>query len=193
MKPDGKAVETANVKHSMNPFDEIAMEEAVRLKEKEKAQSITAVSIGPSKAQETLRTALAMGADKAVLVEYPPKEDEEAMQPLDVAKTLKKVIEKEGGVDLVILGKQAIDDDSSQTGQMLAGLLGWPQVGFGFFCVDGFCSCFILTGCCSLSLCVLWFVILCIPVCLAVDQLPLRSQSPLSMFTDIYRPRSLPK
>lgn len=136
-------MDTANVKHSMNPFDEIAVEEAVRLKEKNHADSVLAVSIGPGKAQETLRTALAMGADRAVLVEYPAKEDAAGMEPLDVAKTLKKVIEKEKEpVNLVILGKQAIDDDSSQTGQMLAGLLGWPQACFslspGMLEISGF-------------------------------------------------------
>lgn len=121
IKPDGSGVETANVKMSMNPFDEIAVEEAIRLKEKGTASEIIAVSIGPQKAQETLRTALAMGADRAILVKT-----DVAVEPLTVAKILKRVTEQEGP-GLVILGKQAIDDDSNQTGQMLAGLLGWPQ------------------------------------------------------------------
>jgi electron transfer flavoprotein beta subunit len=121
IKPDGSGVDTANVKMSMNPFDEIAVEEAIRLKEAGKATEIVVVSIGPQKAQETLRTALAMGADRAILVKT-----EIAIEPLTVAKILKKVAEKESP-GLVILGKQAIDDDSNQTGQMLAGLLNWPQ------------------------------------------------------------------
>ncbi|KAJ3107618.1 hypothetical protein HDU97_003612 [Phlyctochytrium planicorne] len=119
-------VDVANVKHSMNPFDEIAIEEAVRLKEKKLAKDIVAVSIGPTKSQETLRTALAMGADKAVHVEVPEGTD---VQPLQVAKLLRALVDKEKP-DLVILGKQAIDDDSNQTGQMLAGILGWPQATF---------------------------------------------------------------
>ncbi|KAJ3111348.1 hypothetical protein HDU96_005777 [Phlyctochytrium bullatum] len=122
----GGKVDIANVKHSMNPFDEIAVEEAVRLKEKKLAKDIIAVSIGPAKSQETLRTALAMGADTAIHVEVP---DGSEVQPLQVAKILKAVVEKEKP-DLVILGKQAIDDDSNQTGQMLAGLLNWPQATF---------------------------------------------------------------
>ncbi|KAJ3327614.1 hypothetical protein HDU76_011431 [Blyttiomyces sp. JEL0837] len=122
----GGKVETASVKHSMNPFDEIAIEEAVRMKEAKKAKEIWAVSVGPTKAQETLRTALAMGADNAVHIEVPEGTD---VQPLEVAKLLKAVVEKEKP-DLVILGKQAIDDDSNQTGQMLAGLLNWPQATF---------------------------------------------------------------
>ncbi len=121
IKPDGSGVETANVKMSMNPFDEIAIEEAIRLKEAGKAKEIIAVSIGPQKAQETLRTALAMGADRAILVKT-----DLAVEPLAVAKILKAVAEQERP-DLFILGKQAIDDDSNQTGQMLAALLGWPQ------------------------------------------------------------------
>jgi len=121
IKPDGSGVELANVKMSMNPFDEIAVEEAIRLKEAGKAKEIVAVSIGPQKAQETLRTALAMGVDRAILVKT-----DIAIEPLTVAKILKAVADKESP-DLVILGKQAIDDDSNQTGQMLAGLLGWPQ------------------------------------------------------------------
>ncbi|KAJ3211840.1 hypothetical protein HDU67_004221 [Dinochytrium kinnereticum] len=119
-------VDIANVKHSMNPFDEIAVEEAVRMKERKAAKEIIAISIGPTKSQETLRTALAMGADKAIHVEVP---DGSEVQPLQVAKLLRAVVEKEKP-DLVILGKQAIDDDSNQTGQMLAGLLNWPQATF---------------------------------------------------------------
>ncbi len=126
VKPDGSGVELANVKMSMNPFDEIAVEEAIRLKEKGTATEIVAVSIGPQAAQETLRTALAMGADRAILVKT-----DVACEPLAVAKLLKAVVEKEGP-QLVILGKQAIDDDSNQTGQMLAALLGWPQGTFAF-------------------------------------------------------------
>jgi len=121
VKGDGSGVDLANVKMSMNPFDEIAVEEAVRLKEGGKAEEIIAISIGPAQAQETLRTALAMGADRAILVKTDDK-----VEPLDVAKILKSVVEAESP-DLVVLGKQAIDDDSNQTGQMLAALLGWPQ------------------------------------------------------------------
>jgi len=124
VKADGTGVETANVKMSMNPFDEIAVEEAVRLKEAGAATEIVAVSCGPQACQETLRTALAIGADRAILVE-----SGEELQPLAVAKLLKKVCEKESP-RLVILGKQAIDDDSNQTGQMLAALLGWSQATF---------------------------------------------------------------
>jgi electron transfer flavoprotein beta subunit len=124
VKPDGTGVETANVKMSMNPFDEIAVEEAVRLKEAGIATEIVAVSCGPQASQETLRTALAIGADRAILVDAA-----EELQPLAVAKLLRKIIEKEAP-GLVILGKQAIDDDSNQTGQMLAALLGWPQATF---------------------------------------------------------------
>ncbi|KAG0347789.1 hypothetical protein BG004_006961 [Podila humilis] len=125
----GSAVETANVKHSMNPFDEIGAEQAIQIKEGiEKAKTgkveVIAVSCGPAKAQETLRTALAMGADRAIHVET-----NEDLQPLAVAKVLKAVVEKEQP-NIVILGKQAIDDDSNQTGQMLAGLLSWPQATF---------------------------------------------------------------
>ncbi|MGU3543213.1 electron transfer flavoprotein subunit beta/FixA family protein [Methylobacterium sp. A52T] len=126
VKADGSGVELANVKMSMNPFDEIAVEEAIRLKEKGKVTEIVAVSIGPQQAQETLRTALAMGADRAILV----KTDVNC-EPLAVAKLLKAVVEKETP-ELVILGKQAIDDDSNQTGQMLAALLGWPQGTFAY-------------------------------------------------------------
>ncbi len=120
-KADGSGVETANVKMSMNPFDEIAVEEAVRLQEAGKAKEIVAVSLGVAACQDTLRTALAMGADRAVLVETDAE-----LQPLAVAKLLKAVVEREKP-DLVILGKQAIDDDANQTGQMLAALLGWAQ------------------------------------------------------------------
>ena len=121
VKADGTGVDLANVKMSMNPFDEIAVEEAIRLKEKGTATEIVAVSIGPAKAQETLRTALAMGADRAILVQT-----DDEVEPLAVAKLLHKVVEEESP-QLVILGKQAIDDDSNQTGQMLAALLGWGQ------------------------------------------------------------------
>ena len=121
VKMDGSGVDLANVKMSMNPFDEIAVEEAIRLKEKGAATEIVAVSIGPAKAQETLRTALAMGADRAILVQT-----EEEVEPLAVAKILKGIAADEKP-DLIILGKQAIDDDSNQTGQMLAALLDWPQ------------------------------------------------------------------
>jgi electron transfer flavoprotein beta subunit len=121
IKADGSGVDIANVKMSMNPFDEIAVEEAIRLREAGKATEIVAVSIGPQKAQDTLRTALAMGADRAILVKT-----DAAVEPLTVAKILKAVAEQEKP-DLFILGKQAIDDDSNQTGQMLAALLGWPQ------------------------------------------------------------------
>ncbi len=121
VKSDKSGVETAGVKMSMNPFDEIAVEEAIRLKEKGIATEIVAVSIGVTQAQETIRTALAMGADRGILVET-----DVAVEPLAVAKLLKALAEKEGA-ELVILGKQAIDDDMSATGQMLAALLGWPQ------------------------------------------------------------------
>ncbi|MCB5177688.1 electron transfer flavoprotein subunit beta/FixA family protein [Microvirga lenta] len=126
VKSDGSGVELANVKMSMNPFDEIAVEEAVRLKEQGKATEIVAVSIGPQQAGETVRTALAMGADRGILVKT-----DATVEPLGVAKILKKVIEQENP-QLVIMGKQAIDDDSNQTGQMLAALLGWPQGTFAF-------------------------------------------------------------
>jgi len=121
VKSDGSGVDLANVKMSMNPFDEISIEEAIRLKEAGSAEEIIAVSIGPVKAQETLRTALAMGADRAILIET-----DDEVEPLAVAKLLKAVVEQEEP-GLVILGKQAIDDDSNQTGQMLAALLGWGQ------------------------------------------------------------------
>jgi electron transfer flavoprotein beta subunit len=125
VKMDGSGIDLANVKMSMNPFDEIAVEEAIRLKEKGAATEIVAVSIGPQKAQETLRTALAMGADRAILVQTPDDIGSE-VEPLGVAKILARIAEEEKP-DLIVLGKQAIDDDSNQTGQMLAALLGWPQ------------------------------------------------------------------
>ncbi|MCZ8316744.1 electron transfer flavoprotein subunit beta/FixA family protein [Phreatobacter sp.] len=121
VKPDGSGVELANVKMSMNPFDEIAVEEAIRLKEKGAATEIVVVSIGPQGAAETIRTALAMGADRGIHVKT-----DATVEPLAVAKILKGVVAEEAP-GLVILGKQAIDDDSNQTGQMLAALLGWPQ------------------------------------------------------------------
>ena len=121
VKADGSGVDLANVKMSMNPFDEIAVEEAIRLREKGVATEIVAVSIGPARAQETLRTALAMGADRAILVQTDAE-----VEPLAVAKILAKIAEEEQP-GMVILGKQAIDDDSNQTGQMLAALLGWGQ------------------------------------------------------------------
>jgi electron transfer flavoprotein beta subunit len=124
VKSDGSGIDTAGVKMSMNPFDEIAVEEAVRLKEKGTVSEIVAVSCGVVACGETLRTAMAIGADRAVLVET-----EAELQPLAVAKLLKAMVEKEG-VQLVILGKQAIDDDANQTGQMLAALLGWSQATF---------------------------------------------------------------
>jgi len=124
VKADGSGVELANVKMSMNPFDEIGVEEAVRLKEKGVATEVVAVSIGPAQAQETLRTALAMGADRAILVKTGA-----IVEPLAVAKILKGVVEAEKP-EIVILGKQAIDDDCNQTGQMLAALLGWAQAAF---------------------------------------------------------------
>ncbi|MBC2667515.1 electron transfer flavoprotein subunit beta/FixA family protein [Novosphingobium flavum] len=121
VKADGSGVDLANVKMSMNPFDEIAVEEAVRLKEKGAATEVVVVSIGPAKASETLRTALAMGADRAILVQT-----DDAVEPLAVAKILKAIVGEEAP-GLVVLGKQAIDDDAGQTGQMLAALLGWGQ------------------------------------------------------------------
>src|ERR1700756_2832767 len=121
VKPDGTGVELANVKMSMNPFDEIAVEEAIRLKEAGKATEIVAVSIGPQQAAETIRTALAMGADRGILVKV-----DAIVEPLAVAKILKGIAEAEQP-GLIILGKQAIDDDCNQTGQMLAALLKWPQ------------------------------------------------------------------
>ena len=124
VKPDGTGVDVSNVKMSMNPFDEIAVEEAVRLKEKGVATEIVVVSCGVAACQETLRTALAIGADRAILVQT-----EVELQPLAVAKLLKALVDKEQP-QLVILGKQAIDDDANQTGQMLAALLDWPQATF---------------------------------------------------------------
>jgi electron transfer flavoprotein beta subunit len=123
VKPDGSGIDLANVKMSMNPFDEIAVEEAVRLKEKGTATEVVIVSIGSTKSQETIRTALAIGADRGILVETP---DGVSIEPLAVAKILKAIVEAEKP-DLVVLGKQAIDDDCNQTGQMLAALLGWAQ------------------------------------------------------------------
>lgn len=128
VRPDNTGVVTEGVKHSMNPFDEIALEEAVRMKEKKLAKEIVAVSCGPQKCQETLRTALAMGADRAIHVEVNDK-DYETLGPLQVSKILAKLAQKEDA-NLVILGKQAIDDDCNQTGQMLASYLDWPQATF---------------------------------------------------------------
>ena len=121
VKPDNSAVDLANVKMSMNPFDEIAVEEAIRMKEAGIVEEIVAVSLGETKSQETIRTALAMGADRGILVET-----DEELQPLAIAKLLKAIVEKEEP-GIVIVGKQAIDGDNNQTGQMLAALLGWPQ------------------------------------------------------------------
>lgn len=126
VKPDGSGVELANVKMSMNPFDEIAVEEALRLKEAGKAEEIVVVSIGPEKAQETIRNGLAMGADRGILIKTA---DDAIVEPLTVAKLLKSVVDEEQP-GLVIMGKQAIDDDCNQTGQMLAALLDWPQATF---------------------------------------------------------------
>lgn len=124
VKADKSGIELANVKMSMNPFDEIAVEEALRIKEAGKADEVIAVSIGPSQSQETIRTALAMGADRGILIET-----DELLEPLAVAKLLKHVVEKEQP-GLVVLGKQAIDDDCNQTGQMLSALTGMPQATF---------------------------------------------------------------
>ncbi|WP_137152676.1 electron transfer flavoprotein subunit beta/FixA family protein [Devosia sp. FKR38] len=121
VKADGSGVDLANVKMSMNPFDEIAVEEAIRLKEAGKADEIIIVSVGPAQAQETIRSALAMGADRGILIKT-----DAVVEPLDVAKLLAAVVAAEGA-ELVVLGKQAIDDDANQTGQMLAALLGWGQ------------------------------------------------------------------
>jgi len=123
VQPDGSGIDLANVKMSMNPFDEIAIEEAVRLKEKGTATEVVVVSIGPAKAQDTIRNGLAIGADRGILIETP---DAATVEPLAVAKLLKAVSDAEKP-DIIILGKQAIDDDCNQTGQMLAALLGWPQ------------------------------------------------------------------
>jgi electron transfer flavoprotein beta subunit len=128
VKADGSGVDLANVKMSMNPFDEIAVEEAIRLKEKGAAEEIVAVSIGVKQSQETLRTALAMGADRAILIQATDNVNED-IEPLAVAKLLKAVIDAEAP-GLVIAGKQAIDNDMNATGQMLAALLGWPQATF---------------------------------------------------------------
>ncbi|WP_127142686.1 electron transfer flavoprotein subunit beta/FixA family protein [Pelagibacterium montanilacus] len=124
VKPDGSGVDLANLKMSMNPFDEIALEEAVRLKEAGVASDVVAVSIGPAQAQDTLRSALAMGADTAILVLT-----DQPVEPLAVARLLAVLVEREAP-DLVIMGKQAIDDDSNQTAQMLSALVGWPQATF---------------------------------------------------------------
>ena len=126
VKADESSVELANVKMSVNPFDEIAIEEAVRLKETGKASEVIAITIGPEKAQEQLRTALAIGADRAILVKTDAPIDLGGVEPLAVAKMLKAIVDKESP-DLVIMGKQSIDDDSNQTGQMLSALLGWSQ------------------------------------------------------------------
>ena len=133
VKADGTGVELANVKMSMNPFDEIAIEEAIRLKEKGQVSEIVAISIGPAKAQETIRTALAMGADRGILVDT----GDAAVEPLSVAKLLKAIADTENP-GLIITGKQAIDDDCNQTGQMLAALLGWSQGTFASkIAIDG--------------------------------------------------------
>jgi len=124
IRGDGSGVDLANLKMTMNPFDEIAVEEAVRLKEQGVASEVVAVSVGPSQSQETLRTAMAMGADRGILVESAA-----GLEPLAVAKLVREVVKAEAA-DLVIVGKQAIDDDCNQTGQMLAALLGWPQATF---------------------------------------------------------------
>ena len=128
MKADGSGVDLANVKMSMNPFDEIAVEEAIRLKEKGAAEEVVAVSIGTAKSQETLRTALAMGADRAILI-VAAEDVHQDVEPLAVAKLLKAVVEEEGP-GLVVMGKQSIDNDFNATGQMLAALLGWSQATF---------------------------------------------------------------
>lgn len=126
VKADNTGIELNNVKMSMNPFDEIAIEEATKLKEAGKVTEIVAVSIGPDKAQETIRTAMAIGADRGILVQTDDPTDIGGVEPLAVAKTLQKIVDKEQP-DMVIMGKQSIDDDSNQTGQMLAALLGWAQ------------------------------------------------------------------
>lgn len=137
VKADQSGVELANVKMSVNPFDEIAVEEAVRLKEAGKATEVIAVSIGPEKAQEQLRTAMAIGADRGILVKTDAPIDLGGVEPLAVAKILKALVDKEKP-DLIIMGKQSIDDDSNQTGQMLAALLGWAQGTFASrLSVDG--------------------------------------------------------
>jgi len=137
VKADGSGIDLANVKMSLNPFDEIAIEEAVRLKEAGKADEIVVVSIGPEKAQEQLRTAMAIGADRGILVQTDAPIDLGGVEPLAVAKMLKALVDKESP-DLVVMGKQSIDDDSNQTGQMLAALLGWAQGTFASqLTVDG--------------------------------------------------------
>ncbi|GLK73044.1 electron transfer flavoprotein subunit beta/FixA family protein [Ancylobacter dichloromethanicus] len=136
VKADGSGVELANIKMSMNPFDEIAVEEALRLREAGTASEVIAVSIGPAKTDETIRTALAMGADRGIWVKTEEAGQGNTVEPLTVAKLLKAIVEAEGP-SLVILGKQAIDDDSNQTGQMLAALLGWPQATFASKVVVG--------------------------------------------------------
>jgi len=128
VRPDKLGVVTDGIKHSMNPFDEIAIEEALRLREKKKVDEVVAFSCGPTQSQETLRTALAMGADRAVHVEV-DQATHESITPLHISKLIKKIVEQEN-IDLVILGKQAIDGDNAQTGQMTAGLLGWSQATF---------------------------------------------------------------
>ncbi|VDM82219.1 unnamed protein product [Strongylus vulgaris] len=128
VKPDKTGVVTENVQHSMNPFDEIALEEAVRMKEKKIAKEVVAVSMGGPKCQEVLRNALAKGADKAIHIEIADA-DVPMLEPLHVARAFKKIVEKEK-FDVVFLGKQAIDDDAGQTPQILAGLLEWPQALF---------------------------------------------------------------
>lgn len=130
VKADGSGVEKLNIKHSMNPFDEIALEESLRLREKlgpSTVEEIVAFSCGPKKCQETLRTALAMGVDRAIHIH---EENETILKPLLIARVMEKLIRQDPTIKLVILGKQAIDDDSSQTGQILAGLLNWPQATF---------------------------------------------------------------
>lgn len=128
MKPDKTGVVTEGVKHSMNPFDEIAVEEAVKMKEKKLATEVIALSVGPAQSQETLRTALAMGVDRGIHIEISGK-DYELLQPLHISKMFAKIA-KDEKVDLIILGKQAIDDDSNQTAQMTAAVLDWPQAVF---------------------------------------------------------------
>ena len=129
VKADNTGVDLANVKMSLNPFDEIAVEEAVRLKEKGVAKEVVVMSIGPDKAQEQLRTAMAIGAERGILVKTDAPIDLGGVEPLAVAKTIQKIVEQEKA-DLIIMGKQSIDDDSNQTGQMVAALLGWPQATF---------------------------------------------------------------
>lgn len=136
VKADGTGMDLANVKMSMNPFDEIAVEEAVKLKEAGKATEIVIVSIGPAQAQDTIRAAMAMGADRGILVETTTPIDLGGIEPLHVAKILQKIVAEEAP-NLVIMGKQSIDDDSNHTGQMLAALLGWPQATFASKVVVG--------------------------------------------------------